>query len=504
VTATTVVGLGAITCISTHVAEDDAGNPTEPGASCAGDVGFELSGCLPKGTCADFECPDAQSTYSTLDGTSEAECCTQRPMPTCGDKDGDLVFADPFTNAECRPGYHYDWLTSFSRPISGDAERDRDICCTENACRLPPEAMNFLDVLVMDEAPRTVSSLGIIRCPADEVGTDSMCTYQAVEDDCVAVSAASCAAVDMSSSHRNREHACQSAGGPFPNTCSYHVAGDGAVSCVATAQTRCAAIVAAFSGVERRDACTNELGCTVAELTESCDAICSPTAAACLPKATDECRSADISVPTDSSRRNCEHAAAGRGGCTYTPPPCEFSDGSCASTAGSVNASSTDTCVEVGVYDCICDDGWAGEVCDENVDECDSSPCQNGGSCTDAIDEYECSCALGWEGAECENRVDMCATGQHSCDPMATCINTVVPGIVQCDCLPGYIGDALAAGSGCADRNEWCAFVCPKRNLALLCPSILTPLICCRARISVTVPTGSGMLTRIRVPETTT
>ena len=37
-----------------------------------------------------------------------------------------------------------------------------------------------------------------------------------------------------------------------------------------------------------------------------------------------------------------------------------------------------------------------------DTDECASSPCQNGGTCTDGVDAYTCACVSGWEGEECQ------------------------------------------------------------------------------------------------------
>lgn len=34
---------------------------------------------------------------------------------------------------------------------------------------------------------------------------------------------------------------------------------------------------------------------------------------------------------------------------------------------------------------CICDEGWTGENCEVNIDDCASKPCQNGGTCTDEV-----------------------------------------------------------------------------------------------------------------------
>ena len=37
-----------------------------------------------------------------------------------------------------------------------------------------------------------------------------------------------------------------------------------------------------------------------------------------------------------------------------------------------------------------------------DIDECASSPCQNGGTCTDAVNSYTCACVAGYNGDDCE------------------------------------------------------------------------------------------------------
>ena len=37
-----------------------------------------------------------------------------------------------------------------------------------------------------------------------------------------------------------------------------------------------------------------------------------------------------------------------------------------------------------------------------DVDECASSPCQNGGTCVDVVNAYTCNCVPGYTGEDCE------------------------------------------------------------------------------------------------------
>ena len=37
-----------------------------------------------------------------------------------------------------------------------------------------------------------------------------------------------------------------------------------------------------------------------------------------------------------------------------------------------------------------------------DINECSSTPCQNGGTCTDAVNSYTCACVPGYTGTNCE------------------------------------------------------------------------------------------------------
>lgn len=36
-----------------------------------------------------------------------------------------------------------------------------------------------------------------------------------------------------------------------------------------------------------------------------------------------------------------------------------------------------------------------------DIDECESSPCGGGGTCTDGADSYTCKCTEAWTGDDC-------------------------------------------------------------------------------------------------------
>ena len=82
-----------------------------------------------------------------------------------------------------------------------------------------------------------------------------------------------------------------------------------------------------------------------------------------------------------------------------------------------------------------------------DIDDCASSPCQNGGTCVDGINSYTCDCDLGFEGDNCETDIDDCVS--RPCQNGGTCDDGI--NSFSCDCVPGYTGDRCETGS----INSW-------------------------------------------------
>ncbi|XP_071083980.1 uncharacterized protein [Haliotis cracherodii] len=96
----------------------------------------------------------------------------------------------------------------------------------------------------------------------------------------------------------------------------------------------------------------------------------------------------------------------------------------------------------------VCFEGWKGDVCDEDVDECTaiSNLCQHGGGCTNTHGSFECSCVEGITGRGCENITNQCALkpclNGGTCDGNETDFN--------CACSVEWTGET------CAETVNFC------------------------------------------------
>ena len=99
-----------------------------------------------------------------------------------------------------------------------------------------------------------------------------------------------------------------------------------------------------------------------------------------------------------------------------------------------------------GACSCNCaGTGYQGLTCSEDINECDMSPCEHGGSCSNTIGNFTCSCSPGFTGRLCEINIDECMP--NPCVNGGSCTDRI--NAFQCSCVPGYTGDTCAT-----DINE--------------------------------------------------
>ncbi len=106
---------------------------------------------------------------------------------------------------------------------------------------------------------------------------------------------------------------------------------------------------------------------------------------------------------------------------------------------------------------CLCAEGYEGSRCEQNIDDCASSPCKNEGTCTDLLNGFNCTCSDRFYGERCELS-NICTLGanqsacQHGGLPVG---RKTSPAGCSCDCsnAQGFIG------SHCQVEQFWnCSF----------------------------------------------
>uniref|UniRef100_A0A7N6A3Z4 Delta-like protein n=1 Tax=Anabas testudineus TaxID=64144 RepID=A0A7N6A3Z4_ANATE len=158
--------------------------------------------------------------------------------------------------------------------------------------------------------------------------------------------------------------------------------------------------------------------------------------------------------PEDYEGKNCSRL---RDHCRTTP--CKVID-SCTvavasnSTPSGVRLISSNVCGPHGrcrshaggQFSCECEEGFTGTYCHENINDCESAPCLNGGTCIDKVNQYECICAEGWDGPTCLNNIDDCSSAP--CQNRGVCRDLVND--FYCECTNGW------KGKTCNSRESQC------------------------------------------------
>lgn len=130
---------------------------------------------------------------------------------------------------------------------------------------------------------------------------------------------------------------------------------------------------------------------------------------------------------------NCEHHCNNTGNnfmCTCNPGYVIMPDGrSCMRECRCLHG----RCVQ---NFCICNPGFLGVDCSEDIDECSLKPNVCDQVCINSFGSYSCGCRGNYrlmsDGKSCESM--LCQTGQHQCQQL--CIDT--PGSYKCGCIANY------------------------------------------------------------------
>ncbi|WKY15616.1 hypothetical protein Q1695_000808 [Nippostrongylus brasiliensis] len=126
---------------------------------------------------------------------------------------------------------------------------------------------------------------------------------------------------------------------------------------------------------------------------------------------------------------------------------------------------------------CTCQSGFAGKLCETDVNECELTPCQHGGTCINTEGSFECLCEPQFTGPQCEQEVVTCATSP--CLNQGTCVDTQIG--YYCICPFGYEGkkcdkEKTTSPCKCSNPLHKCSLVdgkptcaCPKGFAGLKC-----------------------------------
>uniref|UniRef100_A0AAQ6A5I4 Delta-like protein n=1 Tax=Amphiprion ocellaris TaxID=80972 RepID=A0AAQ6A5I4_AMPOC len=132
-----------------------------------------------------------------------------------------------------------------------------------------------------------------------------------------------------------------------------------------------------------------------------------------------------ISLPAGNFSCSCDPG--------FTSTYCHENINDCASSP----CKNGGTCIDgINSFKCFCPDGWNGSLCDVDVNECSRDPCQNGGRCVDLLNDFYCNCVDNWKGKTCHSRESQCDS--TTCSNGGTCYDH--GDSFLCSCPSGWGG----------------------------------------------------------------
>uniref|UniRef100_A0A8C7PJN3 Delta like non-canonical Notch ligand 1 n=1 Tax=Oncorhynchus mykiss TaxID=8022 RepID=A0A8C7PJN3_ONCMY len=106
-------------------------------------------------------------------------------------------------------------------------------------------------------------------------------------------------------------------------------------------------------------------------------------------------------------------------------------------------------------WQCICEEGWMGSQCDQDTNQCSSKPCTDNSTCIQTGQGgYLCICLPGYTGESCHLKKGSCLTNGSPCQNGGTCSDAGgLAAYPSCACPLGFAGDFCEIDTDSCDPN---------------------------------------------------